>query len=172
MFKSTMSRSRSGDGYDDEEEDVERGSFFPRSGSLPNTNAKLKSAAMSATVSSKPIMPNYNLHNSIDDFEFNTTTPLIRDLLDRNKIQIASKQKFNNDINILNNIKSLILCHVVPNKIIDNVKYVFEFDLLFGPYQNVKTNDSDNDNDNDIKNNIFNPQNFEQVYYYYTLNIS
>eukprot|EP01084_Bolivina_argentea_P144388 253331_1 len=116
-------------------------------------------------------IPKYMDDSVINQFESLSTATLINDLLSRNvikKITESKRQQFNEQINILNNKKSLILCHISPNKITDKTTFQFTFNIIFGPYHNSLSNSTINS----FKNNNFDCSKYKKIYYYYELDVS
>ena len=185
---STISRSSTGGDFS--ASNGEDTFSFPRSGSWDYTQSKLATHASIGIVLSTAVVPNYHPRGSIEELQVQTTTPILKDLLKRKKIKVASVQRFGSEIDILNERKSLVLVHVVPNRIINNEKFLFSFDLLFGPYHNVAAHNDDsddeenkyNDNNNDgpqlqrqrqsnVGYDAFDTSKFSKVYYFYELNV-
>eukprot|EP01084_Bolivina_argentea_P259415 437710_1 len=129
---------------------------------------KSKVRSMLNSLNFLPIVRNFNpRYSSEDALQVTSTISLINDLLRRKQIKVAETRQFGDDIQILRSKKTLILCHVIPSKIINDEKFIFQFDLLFGPYQSVSIiDDYENKNDDDIFNQ------FDAVYYYYSLSVS
>eukprot|EP01084_Bolivina_argentea_P142422 250210_1 len=98
-------------------------------------------------------------------------TTLIKDLLHRNVIKDASINTFGKHIESLNNNKSLMLCKIIPNKIINAETFEFNFELLFGPYQRLIShieNKTEEKQFNTFAN--FDTNCFEKIYYHYGFN--
>eukprot|EP01083_Nonionella_stella_P174881 607482_1 len=101
-----------------------------------------------------------NSHDYMDHLQLESTTPLIHDLLQRNKIKMVNIEQFAKEIQILHSKASLITCHITPHAILNSAQFEFQFHLLFGPYLTKRAPNQPNDMGNHAHT-------FHKVYYCY-----